>query len=298
MSNIPYIGEICALAAAVCWAFATILFRKTGESIRPLALNLFKNTLTLLFFIGTLFVMGNSLLRPVPGNHYLLLIVSGALGIGLADTFYFMSLNRIGAGLQAIVGTSYSPSIIILSFLFLGERLSVTQFIGILLILSAVLTVISMRKNSRHLDRRTLTLGILFELLAVATQAVSIVMIKPMLGDTPLIWANCWRILGGLMMSLLLLPFLPGRNRALTALKNIRIWPVMIPGTLLGSYVSLILWLAGMKYTQASIAAALNQTATLWTFVLAAWLLQEPVTWKRIAGLAFGIVGVALVTFG
>jgi drug/metabolite transporter (DMT)-like permease len=72
----------------------------------------------------------------------------------------------------------------------------------------------------------------------------------------------------------------------------------MIPGTVMGTYVSLLFWLGGMKYTLASTASALNQTATLWTFVLAALLLREPVTWKRLAGLLLGLGGVAMVTFG
>ena len=38
MADIPYIGEIFALAAPVCWAFAVILFRKTGETVPALAL--------------------------------------------------------------------------------------------------------------------------------------------------------------------------------------------------------------------------------------------------------------------
>jgi drug/metabolite transporter (DMT)-like permease len=53
-----------------------------------------------------------------------------------------------------------------------------------------------------------------------------------------------------------------------------------------------------MKYTQASIAAALNQTSTLWTFILAALILKEPVTWLRVVGLGLGLAGVFLVTFG
>ena len=62
--------------------------------------------------------------------------------------------------------------------------------------------------------------------------------------------------------------------------------------------VVLMLWLAGMKYTLASIAAALNQTSTLWIFTLAALILREPVTGKRMLGLLLGLGGVALVTFG
>ena len=73
--------------------------------------------------------------------------------------------------------------------------------------------------------------------------------------------------------TLLLLPVLSNPRADLATLRNIRVWPVMVPGAIAGTYVSLVFWLAGMKYTQASTASALNQTATLWTFVLAALLL-------------------------
>jgi drug/metabolite transporter (DMT)-like permease len=72
----------------------------------------------------------------------------------------------------------------------------------------------------------------------------------------------------------------------------------MVPGSVMGTYVSLLFWLGGMKYTLASTAAALNQTATLWTFGLAVLWLGEPVTRRRLLWLAGGVVGVALVTFG
>ena len=298
VDEIPHIGEIFALAAPICWAFAVILFRKTGEVVPPLALNLFKNFLALALFVGTLFVIGQDLFRPVPGREYVLLLVSGAIGIGLSDTLFFMTLNRLGAGRQAIVNTSYSPFIIALSMLFLHERLSVLQIVGVLLILNAVLSVSRMREGGDQVSRTRLASGLLLGLLATATQAVSIVMIKPLLDSTPLIWGNCWRVLGGQIMTVLLLPFLPQRREALATLRNVRVWPVMIPAAVIGTYVSLLFWLGGMKYTLASTAAALNQTATVWTFVLGALLLREPITWLRILGLVLGIGGVALVTFG
>ena len=298
MSQIPHIGEIFALAAPVCWAYAVILFRKTGEVVPPLALNLFKNFLAMALFFGTLLAIGQELFRPVPGREYVLLLVSGALGIGISDILFFMTLNRLGAGRQAIVGTSYSPSIIAMSMLFLDERLSVLQIVGVLLILNAVLSVSRMREGRDRVSRRALASGILLGLLANATQAVSIVMIKPFLGGTPLIWGNCWRLLGGQVLTLLLLPFLPQRGAALATLRHVRIWPVMIPAAVIGTYISLLFWLGGMKYTMASTASALNQTSTLWTFVLGAFLLREPITWVRILGLALGLAGVALVTFG
>lgn len=298
MAGVPYIGEIFALAAPICWSFAIILFRKTGETVPALALNLFKNALAMVLFFATLRILGRAPDGPVPMRDYVLLVASGALGIGLADTFFFMTLNRVGAALHSIITTSYSPSIILLSFFFLGERLNIIQVLGVLFILNAVLSVGWMGGPKSELSKRTLAAGIAFGILGTTTQGVSIVMIKPLLNEYPILWANCWRLLGGLVTSAFLLPLVPGRRRALATLRNPKVWRVMIPASVLGTYVSLLFWLAGMKYTLASIASALNQTSTLWTFLLAALLLHEPVTRKRIAGLVAGVVGVALVMFG
>ncbi len=298
MTQFPYIGEIFALTAPVCWSFAVILFRRTGRVVPPLALNLFKNIVAAALFMGTMAALGQEFLSAVPHRDYLLLLVSGMIGIGISDALFFMTLNRLGAGLQSIVNTSYSPSIILLSLMFLGERFTWVQFLGVALILCAVLAITRIRNGRTVASRKDLTLGILLGLSASVTQAVSIVMIKPLLNESPIIWANSWRLIGGIAMSILLLPILPERRRALATLRNLRIWPVMIPAAVLGTYVSLLFWLGGMKYTQASTASALNQTSTLWTFILAALLLKEPVTWKRVTGLALGLGGVALVTFG
>jgi drug/metabolite transporter (DMT)-like permease len=102
---------------------------------------------------------------------------------------------------------------------------------------------------------------------------------------------------GGLASALLMFACAKGRDRDLSALGRRSTWRVMVPATLLGTYVSLLFWMAGFKYADASVAAALNQTSTLFTFVLAVVILREPVTTRRVAGLVCGIVGVLLVTF-
>lgn len=294
----PLLGEGFALAAAICWSIAVILFRKTGERVPALALNIFKNCVAILLFAATLAAMGDSLFRSVPVRVYILLLVSGAIGIGIADTLFFLTLNRVGASLQAIITTSYAPSIILLGILFLGERLSALQAFGAALIVGAVASVAWVRGRGETIPRSALLGGIVFGVLATSTQAVSIVMIKRLLNESPLIWANVWRLAGGLAMSLLLLPLLPARRRAFGSLRESRIWKVMLPGAVVGTYISLMFWLGGMKYAQVSVASAINQTSTLWTFALAALALKEPVTRRRVVALATGAAGIALVSLG
>ena len=293
MENVPYWGEVCALLSPLTWSFAVILFRKTGEQVSPLVLNFFKSFVALAGFGLLMLALGETAPAGVRGRDYALLLVSGFVGVGLADLFFFMCLNRVGAGRQAIVNTAYSPPIILLSWLLLGERLSAWQLAGVGLILVAVLLV----GRTRGAPGEQIVAGVLWGIAACASQAVSIVMVKPFLGEWPVVWTTFWRLLGGVAGTSVMFALARPQHRRLGELREGNVWRVMLPAALLGSFVSQWLWMAGFKFADASVAAALNQTATLFTFVLAVVVLREPVSRRRVAGLVCGMAGVALVTF-
>ena len=69
-----HLGEAMALAAAVTWALAVIFFRKSGEVVHPIGLNLFKNVMAAILLVPTAWLFGETLLRPAPMNDYLLLL--------------------------------------------------------------------------------------------------------------------------------------------------------------------------------------------------------------------------------
>ena len=324
----PLLGQAFALAAPICWSVAIILFRLSGRSVPPVALNLFKNSLALVLFTITLLVLGSAPAQGGRSDHVWLLILSGAIGIGLSDTFFFMCLNRVGAGLQAIVNTSYSPVIRwarariwaapsrqravvmlahTLTFTWLEAAMArfqpaeakagaLSDHFATIYRTWAVLAVgwVRDRRAQRRVPHRVS--GILYGLAGTVTQGVSIVMVKPVLEENPVVWATWWRLFGGLAVGALIVTASRRQRATLPALRDRRVWPVMIAGASMGTYVSLLFWSGGMKYAQASVAAALNQTATLWTFLLAVIVLKEPTTKRRLAGLALGAVGVFLVT--
>ena len=51
-------GEVLAIASGVVWAAAVILYRVTGRSVHPLALNLFKSTFALVVMVPTMLLLG------------------------------------------------------------------------------------------------------------------------------------------------------------------------------------------------------------------------------------------------
>jgi drug/metabolite transporter (DMT)-like permease len=292
-----YLGQSLALLTAIFWAFAVILFKKSGETVHPVALNLFKNFLALFLLVPTIYLFGESFSGPFDTNEILLLMVSGALGIGIADTLFFKSLNLLGAGLSAIVDCLYSPSIIILAFLWLGETLTALQIFGLVMIISAVLTI-SKADNSNGVSSRNLLLGILWGVLAMVTMAVGIVMIKPLLTVSPLMLLTEIRLVGGIIVLGVVLLFHPARKKIVMPTMTRRSMVYLVSGSFLGAYMAMILWLAGMKFTKASIAAALNQTSNIFIFIFAAMFLREPITPRRIVGIVMGVTGAFIVTFG
>jgi drug/metabolite transporter (DMT)-like permease len=72
----------------------------------------------------------------------------------------------------------------------------------------------------------------------------------------------------------------------------------MIPGTVTGSFLSLIFWIAGMKYTMASTAAILNQTSSIHIIIMATIFLGEPLTRRKIAAAVLALAGIIMVTAG
>jgi len=294
--NLPYLGEILASITALTWATAVILFKKSGETVHPLALNLFKNVLGLVLFFPTVWIVGETLFRQAPPSEYGLLLLSGALGIGIADSLFFKSLNLLGASLSAIVDCMYSPFVIILSVIWLGDVLTVWQIIGVVMILAAVLAVT--KRGAVTISRHDLIWGIVLAAIALFLMAVGIVIVKPLLDRSPLMWVVTVRMIGGVGVLGVIMLFHSKKREILGTLKKRRGWGYLWSSSFIGAYVAMIIWVAGMKFTQTSIAAALNQTSNVFVFLLAVLILKEPLTPQKIVGLVIAVMGAFLVTFG
>jgi len=289
-------GEFLALLSAILWAKAIILFRLSGKTIHPLSLNLTKNTISLLFVGLTMAFLGKELFLAVPWPTYGLFLLSGIIGLGLSDTLLFVSLNRLGATRLAIINCSYSPFIIILSVIFLGERLSLLQGAGVILILISV-WILSSGEKIKPSSRQNVFWGILIGLTAMMSQAVSIVMIKPALNQLPLLWSTQLRTAGGIIFLGLVFLFHPQRSNILKPVFRPSSWKYILPASFLGSYLAIIAWLGGMKYTLVSVAAVINQTSIIFIFIFGIIFLKEKVKGAYLVAFFIGLIGLGLVTF-
>ena len=287
-------GEFLALLTAFLWGFAVIIFKKCVGRVRPFQLNLFKNCVAFVLLAATTIVIGHAHTAVGSARDLLIILTSGALGIGVSDTLFFMTLDRLGASRTALVDCLYSPFVIIFSLALLKEQLTLLAAVGGVLILGSVL-LSSQRSFGDALTPKQFWTGCALGASAMATVALAIVIVKPLLNSYPLSWLSTVRMAGGIGVMLLLLPLHPDRKIVFAVFKPQPLWKWMLAGSFFGTYLSLVSWLAGFKYSQAGPVAMLNQTSTVVIVVLAALFLKEPMTKLKLVAVAIAFAGVVII---
>ncbi len=285
------LGEALSIGSALAWAIAVIIYKRLGETLPPLPLNLLKNLLVL----GMLLLSVLALRTPLPHLGALgvgVTLLSGLLGMAAADSLYFAALNKLGAGRAGILGNLYGPFVIVLSVLFLGETMRPLQWLGFVLVSAGVLVMSHARGQQSGVGKERLRRGLIEGIAAIFLMAVAIVLIKPWLAGQPLLWMVLLRTLGGLLG--LSLVFAWRRQSPLGALRGRRLrWPLLLAAAFIGQYVAVLLWVGGYKYAPATVAAILNETSSAFIVLLAALLLREPLTPRKLIGVTCTLAGVA-----
>jgi drug/metabolite transporter (DMT)-like permease len=266
----------------------------SGQKVAPFPLNLFRVAVSFLLLGGTLLVLRRPLWGVAPWQDYAVLMASGVMAIAISDTLFHLALNRVGAGINAIVNAMYSPFIVLFALILLGETLDARTLAGMVLIVSGVL-VTTRARTPEGMARRSLVVGILYGVAAMATLALGIVFAKPVLERTDVLWATAVRQIGALAALLPVALLLPRRRNRFAVFRPSQAWRYTLPGTFLGSYLALLLWIGGMKLAPAGTAAILNQTSTVYILVLASIVLKEPFTRRKLLAAILALAGVLLV---
>jgi drug/metabolite transporter (DMT)-like permease len=290
-------GELLSLAAALTFSVAVILLKRSGEHVSPYALNLFRATLSAALLLIVTAIIRQPLWIVVARADLAALIISGLIGIALADTLFHRGLNRAGAGITGIIDCFYSPFVALFAALLIGERPRLTQWAGMALVIAGTMAATQSRQ-SKPTKARGVWVGVAYGIAAIAAMALSLVIMKPALARVPLMWAVTVRQSVSAAAMLAVAFVAPQRHQLMNVFRPSPAWRFSLPGTILGSFVALLLWIAGAKYAQVTTAAILNQTSALHTLVLASLFLGEPFTRHRVLGALLGVAGILLVTLG
>jgi len=286
-------GEIAALAAAFVWALSSTIWQRVGQQIPAVVLNLLKGAIALFMLLATILILGKSL-PPVNPNILAILLISGALGIGIGDTAFFIVLKYLGARRTLLLETLSPPLTALFGFIFLQEKLSAIACIGILLTICGVAWVIAERTAETTLPSKHLWQGLGISLLGQTAHAAGAVLSRAAFNqiDIDPLWTAALRLSGGMAV---MLCFLNRRNLdSFQQLKVPKILGAIILAAFLGTYLGISLQQTSLKYAPAAIAQALSSTSPLFVLPLAV-LAGEKVSWRAVVGVVCAIGGIALL---
>lgn len=303
-------AAIICLLAAFCWSLAVILFKECEHTANPVTLNLYKNILGLVCLVLTCLALGGVGWVATDSHDFWLLAISGFFGIGVADAFVLAALKNLNATHLAILECMFPPMVVLTSVWYLGETVDALQITGIVVITIAVfLASIKLpgeakrgtedaRDEADSKSRQHLVRGMLLMGAGLSMMAVGVVVAKPVLERHDIFLTSSIRMLFGVLSSIACYMIFVGKRDVMADYREAPKKGRLITACLMSSYIAYVLWLLGYKFNDASIAAILNSTSTLFTVILATLILRERLSKKIIVATFMAIGGVLLVTTG
>ncbi len=285
-------GEIAALTTALSWAIAARLFRQLGGSFSALSMNLWKGlftvavlTVVILFFVP---------LSSLPAEAYAWLLLSGVIGIGIGDTFFFLALRRIGDSQTVLVAETLAPIFAaLLAMVWIAEWLSWQQWLGVALVIISVDMVIKSKR--RFATEIVPSVGYLYAVIAAVCQAIGAVISRDILTgyDIGAAEAANWRLIGGVIVVALFM--LIRREKWLPkSSEPAKMWGMFAIATLLGTVFAMYFQMLGFANAKAGIVQTLIATSAVFSLGVAA-VMGEKIHRSTVGWSLAALAGVAVL---
>ena len=290
------IGPIAGLAAAACWASASILYVRVP--IGAGAMTTFKNSLAAVCLLAALVAWtqyhGTQLFQA-SASAWWDIGLSGIIGLSLADIAYFRSIQILGPRRGITLTLLIPPLTTLLGQWWLGEVLGWATWGWILLTLTGIGIV--MRERTEKTEEQgirpgTTQWGVTCALLGVVTMAIGAVILKRGTVDVGAIEGTFIRLISASVFSIVV-SGVNGELREIAALfSDRRGMRDLCAATLLGTVVGVWFMLIAYQRCSTGIAATLTSTSPLFIIPVVWFAYRQKISAIGIAGASIAFAGV------
>ena len=302
-----YYGILFALFASILWSITVTIIKPITNHISPFLINPIKNSIGLILFCISFIIFNIPFWYGHLYNYeYVIILISGILGMVLGDTIFIYALNKIGANRVAIVD-SFSPLFIYsYSILLLpNQSLTFIQIIGFLVTISGLL-ILTYEHDYGDINYKVKRFGILLVLGAMACTSLGVVYLKIVLnrihepgisGIKLNLWITAFRLIPGVILSWIIFLFQKNKHQLLSPLKEKSNYKPLIIASILGPFLALGCWILGYGFIEKpSVVSIIGQTSVVFIVILSWLFLKEKLTGLRILSTSFVFIGVILAT--
>jgi drug/metabolite transporter (DMT)-like permease len=222
------------------------------------------------------------------------IVVMAVLMFVSANGLSTWSLKYIPTGLSALIGALYPLSVVIIEKLFFkGQKLTALTFIGLILGIAGVGIVFY-----EHLTGKieiSFLIGLGLSLLAMLSWSLGTVFLSRNKENINPYYGTGWQML----ISSLILFMFASMGQPTVPLSDIsyQAWAVILYLVFFGSIISFAAFIYSMKKLPAAIASLYAYINPLVAMVVAAWVLDEKLTWNILWGALVTLAGVFMVNY-
>ncbi|MBN1779246.1 MAG: DMT family transporter [Candidatus Buchananbacteria bacterium] len=144
-----FMAILCSLGAAFAWGSSTVFSKRALQNANYKISTYLRFGLTTLLMLGVVSFSGTwSSYSQVAGLQWLIFILIVFSSGGAAMLIYYYGLKQVKASVSTICELAFPLSAIILEFIFRGQLLTWSQWLGTIVMLIAIYQVSLMTKNS------------------------------------------------------------------------------------------------------------------------------------------------------
>ncbi len=297
-----YFGEIAALLTAFFWMITSLSFESAGKKVGSLSVNLIR--LVLAFFIyGVVNYFRIGMILPFDAGleRWGWMALSGLVGFVIGDLLLFQSFVVVGARIAMLIMALTPPITAFVSWIMLGEVLSLMNWVGMIVTLTGISIVILKREKNedisikkRKISTNYSVKGILLAFGGAVGQGVGLVLSKKGMGDYDAFAASHIRVITGMIGFAIIIFFTKRYGNVWKAITHKSAMKRIILGSVFGPFLGVSFSLLAIQNTQAGIAATIMSIVPVLIIPPAIFLFHEKVNWKEIIGALITVGGVAV----
>ncbi len=301
----PLIGELAALGTSLCFSLSSVLFTFSGRELGSILVNRTRLLIAIL-----LVIVLHTLLygQPLPLNagseRWFWLGLSGFVGLALGDGFLFQAFILIGPRLSMLMMALAPVLGAIMAWIFLGESLSLTEIVGILVTVGGILIVVAERRgdssakaDAQPTSGRRYVLGLLCGLGGGLGQAGGLILSKlGLVGGFPALSGNLIRlIVAGVIIWILAI----ANRQLVSSYRDLRSHPralaFLTAGTILGPVLGVWLSLVSVQNANIGVVSTLSSLMPIFLIPISYFVYGERVTKQAIVGTFVAFIGMVLL---
>lgn len=301
--NNNYIGEITALATAVCWTATAIAFAAASRKIGSLTVNLLRLLIGFSFIgIYTQVTQGHFFPIDATTHNWIWLLFSGLIGFVFGDMCLFHSYVLMDARFSQLIMSLAPPIAALTGLMLMGEKMSMMGVLGMLVTLVGIAMVVLTRGEHQENGEQKIKIrvplkGLLLAFGGAVGQGVGIVLSKYGMQGTQNynpFSATQIRIIAGIL-GFILINGLSGKLKEIpTALKNRKAMGALTIGSFFGPFLGVSLSLMAVQYISSGIASTIISIVPVLIIPPAILFFKEKISIMEIIGAIVSVVGVAL----